>query len=501
MLRVILTLGLLLASLHASSWERIIGGEEAGSGEFPWMVALASNGYSYDPYQSQFCGGSLIASQWVLTAAHCVVESRVTTDPNDIYIYYGSTTLDKTLGHQAEVSQIIPHEYYDAWTHDNDIALIKLKEPITSITPVTLPTSSQASSLEAAGNTITVSGWGDTNIDEQGTSWPSNLMKVSLPLVSNTTCASSYGSTITDNMICAGYSEGGKDSCQGDSGGPMFIQSGSGYIQLGVVSFGAGCAMPDAYGVYARVSRYLDWIESKTSGTGGITSPSSSSTSSSSTSSSSSSSSTSGYTTISMNQSISMSLAEDEFTYLLLNLDQDYHNVTIYSTGAVDTKVELYDTTGYVLAESDDGFIDSYYGDWSSLNFNFMIDPGTLVAGSYYLWIQNYGYYGDGENPGTFTVVVEGDSTSGTSSTSSTSSSSSLSDLSTLDDYKIQKSEIDALPSGWYLLGTSFGISDLDSIFGTDVQVLWHYNNGTWYQLTPQSSGSIPAKAGFWMKK
>lgn len=509
MIRVILSISLLLASMYASSWERIIGGEEASSSEFPWMVALASQGYSYDPYQSQFCGGSLIASQWVLTAAHCVVESRVTTDPGDIYIYYGSTTLDKSLGHQAEVAQIIPHEYYNAWTHDNDIALIKLKEPITDITTVSLPTSNQASSLEAAGNTVTVSGWGDTNIDEQGTSWPSNLMKVSLPLVSQSTCTNSYGSTITDNMICAGYAEGGKDSCQGDSGGPLMIQSGSSYIQLGVVSFGAGCAMPNAYGVYTRVSQYLDWIATKTASS--TSSVSSSSVSSNSSQSSSSSSSTAdshqGYPvvgTMGVGDSMSVSLSDGESAFIILSLPSSYDNVTIYSTGTIDTRAELYDSNDYYVNGNDDGY-DDYseheYSEWGSLNFNFKIEAGALAAGTYYLWVDNYGYYGEGENPGEFTVVVESGSSASVSSSSSSLSSSSSSSDSSLESYQIQKSEIDALPSGWHLLGTSFGISNLSNVFGSDVEKIYYYQNGTWYLLYPSSSSSIPAKYGFWIKK
>jgi len=90
------------------------------------------------------------------------------------------------------------------------------------------------------------------------------LQEVDVPIVSNATCNTSYGGEITANMICAGYAQGGKDACYGDSGGPLFVpdETGTGWVQVGVVSWGEGCALPNYYGVYARVSRYQSWIES-----------------------------------------------------------------------------------------------------------------------------------------------------------------------------------------------------------------------------------------------
>jgi hypothetical protein len=105
-----------------------------------------------------------------------------------------------------------------------------------------------------------VSGWGAT---AEGGSSAAILQKVRVPIVSNTTCNAAYGGGITANMLCAGLVEGGKDSCQGDSGGPLVVPDGSGWRLAGVVSFGNGCARPNFYGVYTRISSFTTWITSQ----------------------------------------------------------------------------------------------------------------------------------------------------------------------------------------------------------------------------------------------
>uniref|UniRef100_A0A669DCG0 Zgc:100868 n=2 Tax=Oreochromis niloticus TaxID=8128 RepID=A0A669DCG0_ORENI len=235
---------------------RIVGGQVAPDGSWPWQVSLQTSG-------SHFCGGSLINSQWVLTAAHCFK----TTDQSGLSVNLGRQTLQGSNPNAVSqtVTQIIIHPNYNSKTNDNDICLLRLESPVTFtsyISPVCLAASN---STFYSGVNSWVSGWGNTG---EGVSlpFPQNLMEVEVPVVGNRQCNCDNGvGTITDNMICAGLSAGGKDSCQGDSGGPMVSKQSGRWIQAGVVSFGEGCARPNFPGVYARVSQYQTWINSQIS--------------------------------------------------------------------------------------------------------------------------------------------------------------------------------------------------------------------------------------------
>lgn len=236
---------------------KIVGGDTAVTGSWPWQVSIQYGG-------SHFCGGSLINSNWILSAAHCFQSSQTST-PGGLTISLGKQSLQTSESNSqtVRVSQIINHPSYSSSTHDNDIALLELTSSVTFsdyIQPVCL---AAAGSTLGAGTLVWVTGWGDIS---SGVSLPDpgNLQEVEMPIVSNTKCSASYGS-ITSNMICAGLSQGGKDSCQGDSGGPLVIKQSTGWTQAGVVSFGYGCAEPGFPGVYARVSEYQDWINSKIS--------------------------------------------------------------------------------------------------------------------------------------------------------------------------------------------------------------------------------------------
>ncbi|XP_073708658.1 serine protease 27-like [Garra rufa] len=232
---------------------RIVGGVDAAEGSWPWQVSLHSTNYG-----GHFCGGSLISSEWVLTAAHCLPG---VTAPS-LRVYLGRRIQQGINSHEVSrnVTKIIKHLAYDSNTNNNDIAVLRLSAPVTFtnyIRPVCL---AAQGSVFPAGTSSWITGWGDI---QSGVSLPSPgiLQETTVPVVANDQCNTLLGSgSVTNNMMCAGLIEGGKDTCQGDSGGPMVIKQCSVWIQSGITSWGYGCADPKAPGVYARVSQYQTWI-------------------------------------------------------------------------------------------------------------------------------------------------------------------------------------------------------------------------------------------------
>jgi len=231
----------------------IVGGTPAEDGPYRFTVSLQRNG-------SHFCGGSYIANNWILTAAHCVP----TGSTSGLSVLIGRNDLNASGGERIAVSQVIVHPSYNDRTSNNDIALLRLQSPVTvSAAKVRLANASETSQGAGEGDLVTVTGWGATR---EGGPGSADLLKVDVPVVSNSSCNSAYGN-ITSNMLCAGYTSGGRDSCQGDSGGPLVFQSQGQFYQVGVVSFGNGCARPNYPGVYTRVSQYTDWIAQYTGST------------------------------------------------------------------------------------------------------------------------------------------------------------------------------------------------------------------------------------------
>ncbi len=231
--------------------------------------------------QSANCGASFIGDKWVITASHCVENANI----QFLKVNIGEYDLSDGASNAKAIKQIYMHpEYNQGADYNNDIAIIELVESIDhpAITLLDLETSKE---LATANNSATVIGWGNINgygPDEEppANSQPDKLRQVELSLLSNEQCqnklAQSYSDLynatylpehvgITESMICAEYIAGGKGSCQGDSGGPLIVDD-NGWKQIGVVSYGVGCADPAFPDVYARVAQFTSWINSITKG-------------------------------------------------------------------------------------------------------------------------------------------------------------------------------------------------------------------------------------------
>uniref|UniRef100_A0AAY4CGV6 Peptidase S1 domain-containing protein n=1 Tax=Denticeps clupeoides TaxID=299321 RepID=A0AAY4CGV6_9TELE len=243
------------ASLNA----RVVGGNDAPDGAWPWQVSLQWRG-------RPFCGASLISRDWVLTAAHCVTGFLDLTAENWV-VYLGRMRQKGSNTNEVsrKICRVVRHPGHNSFAAlEHDIALLRLSSPVTFtdyIQPVCL---AAEGSRFGAGTPSWVTGWGRINYMGE------SLQEVEVPVVGGAECQLAYNETglsITENMICAGLlTTGGKDSCQGDSGGPMVSRQGTAWVQSGIVSFGKGCAEPYFPGVYTRVSQYQKWISSHITG-------------------------------------------------------------------------------------------------------------------------------------------------------------------------------------------------------------------------------------------
>ncbi|XP_037791479.1 proclotting enzyme-like [Penaeus monodon] len=234
---------------------RIVGGEEATKGEYPWMVLLDIS----TNIGNLFCGGAIVTTTHVVTASHCVdyrnVKVKVTAGEHDI------DSAKETETQVIDAKRITKHPKYDSSPQENDIALITLKKALvwkSNVGPICLPPSANFED-----RTAVVTGWG--SLQYQG-SFPSKLNEVGVTVTKQKTCEKAYESSsfpVTKKHICA--ADAGKDSCQGDSGGPLFIKENDKWVLIGVVSFGMECALDGFPGVYTRVSSYNSWILNKVS--------------------------------------------------------------------------------------------------------------------------------------------------------------------------------------------------------------------------------------------
>ncbi|KAI7800505.1 transmembrane protease serine 13a [Triplophysa rosa] len=233
---------------------RIIGGSVSNDGQWPWQVSLHFN-------SGHVCGGVFISQDFVLSAAHCVQQSMINS--GGWRVYAGSVS-QNTLKTAYSVKKIILHESYNDQNNDYDIALLKLSSPVefsNTVQPVCLPTFDQNFSEDLE---CWISGFGTT--EEGGAYASTKLMSVSVNIIDTRVCNSSrvYRGAISNNMICAGDLNGGRDSCQGDSGGPLVCKAlNNRWYLAGITSWGAGCGQKLKPGVYSRVTSLLPWIYSK----------------------------------------------------------------------------------------------------------------------------------------------------------------------------------------------------------------------------------------------
>ena len=294
------------AAQDADSAGRVIGGEEAAEGAWPWQVALLIAGQPRT-VDAQFCGGSMVLDTWVLTAAHCIHMQ----DPNGVYrdlapqaisVLVGTNEIAEGKGDAVPVEAIYRHPGYEGTEFDNDIALIKLaRAPNVPYQTIKVPDAEFGDLLDQPGVRTVVTGWGLI----EGAKRTDVMRQAEIQMLSRDQCnqvmlegrakaaaeglsyaAKAFGlkdneaekvwqelityvrEPMTENMICSGTFGGGKGSCSGDSGGPLVVPLEDGtFIQAGIVSWGLSnqathsCLETAQFSAYTRVSNYLPWLD------------------------------------------------------------------------------------------------------------------------------------------------------------------------------------------------------------------------------------------------
>jgi len=256
--KILITTTLSLTILSAGHNLRVINGSPVDDSNTKWNFIA-----SIQDNNRASCGATLISPNWAISASHCFIgeDGLLLSDISNIYLYINSYTLSSESGSIYNIEKIISNPNYSPITNDNDIALIKLSKPQIEISsfPEIKPTTL------SVGREAFIAGWGNTvGYPSTEESFPDRLQEVLVPIVDWERCNEAFYGELTDNMICAGYFEGGKDSCQGDSGGPLITYENGQSRLVGIVSWGDRCAEPNKAGIYTNVQNYIDWIVSNT---------------------------------------------------------------------------------------------------------------------------------------------------------------------------------------------------------------------------------------------
>uniref|UniRef100_A0A482Z7J7 limulus clotting factor C n=1 Tax=Hickmania troglodytes TaxID=489260 RepID=A0A482Z7J7_9ARAC len=242
---------------------RVVGGQDAVRGRFPYATGLMFRTYGAQPRRMEldqtFCGGTLITDRHILTAAHCVHGKS----PWDLSLNVGDydiATRNETPNVFREVTAFVKHPDYAAAAFRNDIAVVQMDRPVDWNSGIKAASIAGRDVPLSPGTKVTVYGWGRL---QYGGGRPSVLQSLELPVMSREECQQRYHTIITDNMLCAG-GETGHDACIGDSGSGLTVRLDNEYALVGVVSFGKKCALPHVAGVYTRVPNFVDWIYEQT---------------------------------------------------------------------------------------------------------------------------------------------------------------------------------------------------------------------------------------------